>query len=184
MRLFVAIFPPPDLQAQIAQQAKRGALELPPARWVPEEQIHLTLLFLGEVAVETESIEATLKAVAASREPFQLRVTTPGFFPSRGKARVLWVGLEANRALEELAMGVESACREQVKLDRSREVFRPHLTVGRCRKPWSRGAAGRWTSMRWPDPGGFEVPYFDLVESRLGPSGATYRVLERFELKG
>ena len=183
MRLFVAVFPPPKLQARIARQVKRRAVELPPARWVPEERIHLTLLFLGEVESEAQSL-AALQGIGSSRAPFRLELTSPGFFPGRGKARVLWVGLEASEALVDLASAVESACRETVRLEQRRQAFLPHLTVGRCRKPWSRGAARSWTSGSWPDLGGFEVPYFHLVESRLRSSGATYRVLERFELKG
>src|SRR5262249_58809279 len=90
MRLFVGLELPWDLRRRIAMLAGAG---VPGARWVPEENYHVTLRFIGEaprpLAEEIDHALAALKAPA-----FALTLAGVGTFAKGGRSRSLWLGGE------------------------------------------------------------------------------------------
>jgi 2'-5' RNA ligase len=130
VRTFVAVVPPPPALAPLVAAVER--LRGPGATWVPEERLHVTLAFLGEVADPLPYGEALAEAVR-DVEPFVLRVEGGGAFPRPARPRVLWAGVEGDvDALQRLARIARRAARA-AGIDVERTAFVPHVTVARVR---------------------------------------------------
>jgi RNA 2',3'-cyclic 3'-phosphodiesterase len=138
MRLFVAV----DLPATVKDELDRvvGTLRpsIPAAKWVPRDNIHLTLSFLGEVAEErVEPIVEALRGAVASVPRFAARLAGSGAFPTPRRARVLWAGLESDHdELPTLAAAVAEAL-EPMGFPREKRAWTAHLTLARFREPGS-----------------------------------------------
>lgn len=186
MRSFVAIELPAAVRAELASRVAALRRQLPPARWVPTRNYHLTLRFLGDVeASQAAALAARLAVVFQRATPFELQLVDGGCFPPRRPARVVWAGLAAAPELVALQAEVERACADELVLAPERRPYRPHLTVARCRRPWPPAAAERWRrGMRGALGEAFAVREGVLMESRLGSGGAVYRARARLPLEG
>lgn len=184
MRLFVALRVPSPVLQHLAETAAALRAELPPARWVPVANLHLTLMFLGEIAADrVEGLGEALTRCFASRGPFQLRLRDGGCFPPRRPARVAWVGFEPAPELEELQTAVAGALTDRLDLAAERRRFHPHLTLARPRRPWPRAAAEAWRRAFAGTQGpAFEVTEGHLMRSRLDPGGARHESLGLYPL--
>jgi 2'-5' RNA ligase len=154
--------------------------DIPGARWVPLEQIHLTLAFLGEV--DDDTLKLLTMALSEIQAPgFGLRFDGTGCFPDRRRPRVLWVGLEPEPLLSNLASLVRRAVLA-CGIPQEERPFSAHITLARLRFPASREAASFLDR-----PGSIEIPpvsvrEFILFQSRLTPKGALHTPLKRFPL--
>ncbi len=185
MRAFVALDLPEPIRAGLARmqgefRAAAGRPDSNDLRWARPEGIHLTLKFLGEISGEqVKSVTAALGRIGAFR-PFEVEVKGLGFFPDARRPRVFWAGVEAGETLAELAERVERAL-EAAGFAPETRPFHPHLTLVRIKtprpQPGLEALARRYGEASW---GRFAVSEFFLFESRLGPSGATYRKVARF----
>lgn len=184
MRGFIAVPVPEALRRELAAECIRFAPTLPTSRWAAATNLHLTLRFLGEVeASEVTRLAISLRGIMAARQPFDLILGVRGVFPPRGRPRVLWVGFEPSRVLDELQEAIATAADELLGLETERRLFHPHLTLGRCRRGWGAADAERWRLMPCGSSGTvFTVTYVDLMESRLTPRGANHRRVERLTL--
>jgi len=181
MRLFVAVFPPPEVSRAVLASARRLLGESSDRfRWVPPENVHLTLKFIGEVEAEAvTALGAALAAVGGRHRPFDVRPSgLLGAFPSERRAQVLWAALGAGSdPLAALAADVEGAL-EPLGFAGERRPFKAHLTLGRAK-----GRPPKLDLPRDPLPlPGFRAERFGLVESRLGPGGARYEELRGYAL--
>jgi len=132
MRSFIAIRLADPARATVVAYLEQLRATVGGVAWARPENLHLTFKFLGDVACERlPPLVAALRPVAASVQPFTLRVAGVGAFPSLARPRVLWVGVAAP-VLPALAAAVERACRDQGFALEAR-AFRPHLTLGRVR---------------------------------------------------
>lgn len=114
--------------------ASKAAAAVPHARWVPRDNLHITVKFLGNVGDErmTEASNACATAVSAMSD-FSIRLAGFGAFPSPRRARVLWIAIEDPAGgFGALSDAVEAAF---AKLGFEREVrdFTAHLTVARLK---------------------------------------------------
>ena len=164
-RLFVAIVPPSTVRAELAALAE----PVPGVRWVPEDNLHLTLRFIGEADAAREA--AFADSLAQVRvEPFILPVEGVGFFPSRGPAKVLWAGTgRAHTRLFQLRKQVDEAL---LAVESGLDVhsFSPHFTLGRLGPEYESKTLARWlerhASFEAPP---FRVSEFHLMASELSP---------------
>ena len=110
--------------------AKKKGLDI---RWTPMENLHVTLVFLGDTKEERiPEIVATAKEAAALRQPFELKIKGAGAFPDISHGRVLWLKVQAKKDLVELQKELSTrSAGKGFALD-ERE-WKPHLTVGRLR---------------------------------------------------
>lgn len=171
MRLFYAIFPPPAVQQSLVplQEKVKGYKGWKTSK---TEQLHITLLFLGEVHNEAlGQLSSVGKAVAKSVKPFQVELGGTGYFPAAGSPRVWFVKAEGD-GLWDLATGLRQALPEV----EAKEKFHPHLTLARKKGPAPR-VGPQVLGLK------FEAKAVCLVESRLEKSGSEYRVLEVFPLQ-
>jgi 2'-5' RNA ligase len=167
-RLFVAIDLPEEVKNGIADIGK----DLPGARRVPTEQLHLTLRFIGDV--DDETCTAVRKALAGVKgESFPLTLRGVGHFPPGKHPRVLWVGLTESAPLLELQQGVEQAL-VGAGIPPDERKFSPHLTLARLKEtPPAKVAV---LEERFKDFGAppFVVTEFYLYSSVLTRSGAIH----------
>jgi 2'-5' RNA ligase len=185
LRLFLALDLPEAHRAEIGRRAVRLEGSLPAARWVPPENLHLTLVFLG--ATEESAVpcltEALAPAFAAAGGPLELRVSGAGTFPPARPARVAWVGIDGGDPLLDLQRRVAEAAAGCPVLEPERRPFHPHVTLARPRRPWNRRASEDLVRAFEGGVGGpFPVIEGVLYRSELSPRGARYTAVERFPL--
>lgn len=173
MRLFVAIRPPRAVREQIL--ALMGGVA--GARWQSDDQLHITLRFIGEVdRRQMEDVAASLYAIRYS--PFEIRLDGLGSFERRGQAASLWIGLAPQEPLKELHQKVDHAC-VRAGLEPERRAYHPHITLARLgRSAGSVETAVTQSGGVTSDP--FKVDSFGLFESVLTPEGAVYSLVERY----
>jgi 2'-5' RNA ligase len=170
VRLFVAIVPPPPVLDELDAAVAPLRSAWPALRWTGRPAWHLTLAFLGEVSDGTAAALAPRLGRAAHRHPsLSLSLAGAGAFPAAGRARVLWTGIDGDRAaLTALARSVAAGARRAgaPPPDEGRR-FRPHLTLARCREPANmRGlvrALGGYAGAPW------RAPEIHLIRSYQDP---------------
>ena len=176
MRLFLAIELPDDLKKMLG----RLRADIPGARWVPAEQIHLTLAFLGEV--EQETAERLAVELARIHEPaFELTFSGVGCFPNRTRPRVLWIGLEPEPRLEYLAAKVHETVLS-CGIPQEERPFSPHITLARLKFPASRETGIFLDQHRKAGLPLLSVREFILSQSQLTTQGAVHTPLKNFRL--
>jgi RNA 2',3'-cyclic 3'-phosphodiesterase len=134
VRLFAGIELEPATRTAIEVATAPLRTTIPGFRWVPAENLHLTLVFLGWVdPADVEPVHGTLERSVVPCAPFTARLGAAGRFPDRGKARVLWVGFTVGAdSLVELAGRARAGVADRVTDDRP---FRPHITIARATPP-------------------------------------------------
>lgn len=168
LRLFVALSLPEALRLRLAGLSA----PLPGARWVPDENMHLTLRFLGEVD-EDVAHEVDLLLARITAPGFELALNGLGSFGSRGRVRAIWAGVAKSPALLHLQDKVESAC-VRAGLPPEARRFHPHITLARCRDTKEARAAhyiAHHDGFVLPP---FAVESFTLFSSSMGRDGAVY----------
>lgn len=183
IRAFIAIDLTPDVQERLDQVSNqlKELLGKSPIRWVPVENIHLTLKFLGNVSMANlEVLTNIIQTVASGYQPFEISIGGLGAYPRLHRPRVIWVGVEAP---QELAMAQRSLETETARLGYAQEdrSFSPHLTLGRVSRNAStrdiRATAEVLDSFTVGFLGVVRVNAVHLYQSDLKPDGAVYKCL-------
>ena len=187
-RIFVSI--PVDLRVQKALQSFQRALgeqvDSAAVEWTPQQQIHLTLTFLGNVQTNSlDLVGSALEESCRGVRPFKLRIEGLGCFPDFRTPRIIWVGLVG---------GIEPLCELQSRIAQStnllvehKEVrpFHPHLTIGRLKKahPGRTNLLGQMIrEFKMPELGEWTVNEVELMKSELAPEGSVYTCLLKISL--
>ena len=191
MRLFVAAEPSQDVRKAAASAAKRLRERLQDAhanqgiRWIPDENLHLTVWFLGEVSDARAS--AVLDALRPPMETpaFDLHVAGFGAFPPSGPPRVLWIGV--TRGLEQLARAHDEvgARLQPWGFPPEGRAYSAHLTIARVKEPPSGAARARLRQAIAHEPadaGECRIEGLTVFRSRTAPTGAAYEPLLRVPL--
>ena len=174
-RLFVAIRPP-EVVRDLLLDAMDDSADF---RWQDDEQLHLTLRFVGEV--ERPLAEDLAAALAGIRSPpFELRVRGTGRFEQRSSG-ALWAGVEPKAPVATLAAKVERACLA-AGLEAERRAFHPHITLARWKGRRTREVAAFLEQTRGLACDPFQVDRFILFESRLSRHGAHYEEVASYQL--
>ena len=174
-RLFVAILPPEPIRDLLIDAMD----ETSDFRWQSDEQLHLTLRFIGEVDRPIgDDLADALGRIRSDR--FQVRISGVGRFEQRN-AGAVWAGVEPMQPLAALAAKVERTC-QSVGLEPERRAFHPHITLAR----W-KGRRMREVERFLERRGGltsepFDVDNFALFESRLSRHGAHYEEVVSYPL--
>lgn len=183
-RAFIAILLSPEVRDAVTDEVERLRPLSRAVAWVPRDNLHLTLRFLGEQSEErlADALVA-LESVAEGGEPFTLGLHGLGAFPGLERPRILWVGVaEGALAARELQARLESGLTERGFPPEARP-WHPHLTVGRVfdERRWRREAtpalrqavaqAGNRPVAR------LSITAISLMKSDLGPGGSRYTAL-------
>ena len=174
-RLFVAVRPPRPIR-DLLLKAMGG---ISGARWQTEDQIHLTLRFIGEVDRHLATdIHAALGAL--HHPPFEIAVSGLGLFDRRGQAEVVWAGVTPQEPLRTLHKKVDQAM-TRVGIAPDQRAYTPHITLARLKRSSGpiRNLIEQSGGLTSPP---FRIESFFLYESQLTPDGAVYCVVEQYPL--
>jgi 2'-5' RNA ligase len=177
MRLFVAL----DLPWTIRQNLSDLAIGLPGARWVPPENLHLTLRFIGEAPRHiAEEIDAALHALRG--RSFAIEIAGVGIFEKSGRLSTLYAGVERNQSLDHLQGKIETAL-QRIGLAPERKRFAPHITLARLDGTAEPGRVMAWVQAHnLFRTGPVQVGHFTLFSSRLGKEQSAYTPEVEYEL--
>jgi 2'-5' RNA ligase len=168
MRLFVGIDLPWELRETLDDL--EGAI--PGARWVPIDNFHITLRFIGEVGKhQAEEIDLALANIRA--RAFTLTLGGVGTFSKSGRDITLWAGMERSPQLEHLQTKVETAL-QRIGLEPERRRFNPHVTLARLDNAPPDKLAGFVQANNLFRAAPIEVRCFTLFSSVLAKDAAVY----------
>jgi len=180
VRSFIAIELPDGLKQELSQlQAKLKAGKQPGVKWVDPYGIHLTLKFLGNIALNrTGEITRVIEEAAKGTAPFHLKVKQLGVFPNLRRVQVVWVGISGEvDKLGQLQQHIESGLARLGFTPESRP-FTPHLTLARVRDQASLDEQQRLgqliASTSFESAHSIEVDAINLMKSQLTREGAIY----------
>lgn len=174
-RLFVAIRPPEPIRDRLLDVID----ESPDFRWQSEEQLHLTLRFIGEVDRPlANDLADGLRRIRAER--FAICITGVGTFEGRGGG-ALWAAIEPKPPVVALAAKIERVCQE-TGIEPEHRAFHPHITLARWKGRRSREVREFLERARGLSSEPFEVSEFILFESRLSRHGAHYEPVMTYAL--
>jgi len=180
IRAFIAIDLPDDVRAHISRVAHtlRQQLQDYPIRWVPPQNIHLTLKFLGDVSEHNlHTLTHLLAGEIKTHRPFEFSIGTLGAFPELRRPRVIWIGVEAPDELLALQRGINHTM-AKLGYQRERRPYQPHLTLGRVSRNASSSEVRAIGRILQETPVGFlgsaRATEVHLYRSDLQPQGAVY----------
>ncbi|MCA9141083.1 MAG: RNA 2',3'-cyclic phosphodiesterase [Planctomycetales bacterium] len=155
-------------------------------KWVPTDNLHLTLKFLGEVDnVEIPEVCKTIRRVTETIEPFELHFSGTGGFPSAEKPRIVYAGIDdPSGNLVTLVSGLEKQLAGLGFKPEPRD-YTPHLTLGRTRSNSRRAGSELVDAMAAlgnVNLGEMVVDEVHLMASFLDKAGPTYQVMDTIEL--
>ncbi len=154
-------------------------------KWVEPENLHVTLLFLGEVDDrELPGVCRAVQEALSEHAEFTLSVEGVGCFPNLRRLRVVWVGV--GQGLQEVVAVHDALERPLLALGcyrREQRRYTPHVTLGRRR---GEGPADAFTAalakcQGWK-AGEVAVRAVHVMASQLTPHGPSYSVLSRAKL--
>jgi 2'-5' RNA ligase len=177
LRLFVGLRPPAPIRAQLLALA--GGI--PGARWQDDDQLHITLRFIGEVD-ERAAEDAALALSAVHWPPVEVALDGVGTFDSRGRINALWAGVRPKESLAGLHRKIDQAL-VRAGQEPERRAYLPHVTLARMNTPSEAVARFVEAHAALASPA-FTLEHFYLFESSLGHEGARYDVLARYPLGG
>jgi 2'-5' RNA ligase len=169
MRLFVGLELPWEVRQRMALLMGAG---IPGARWVPAENYHVTLRFIGEAPRHlAEEIDHALAALKAPS--FALTLAGIGTFAKGGRSQSLWLGVARSEPLERLQSKIETAL-QRCGLEPERRRFQPHVTLARLDNAAEAKLAGfvQAHNLFRTDP--VTVEHFTLFRSLLGKEQPVY----------
>lgn len=186
IRSFIAIPLSPEVQRSAKRLLRDLRQEKDGMKWVPEDNLHLTLKFLGDVVDrEVPAVCQAIRQVTQRFEPFELEFSGTGGFPTAQRPRVIWAGVHAGGdSLVELVTALEIELAE-LGFKREPRDYRPHLTLGRVRsgsRSASEEVVQRLVRQQDRHLGSMVAENLRLYASFLDKAGPTYQVMDTIAL--
>jgi 2'-5' RNA ligase len=174
-RLFIGIRPPNVIRDLLIDAMDDSA----DFRWQDEDQLHLTLRFIGEVErpIANDVADALGRIHAA---PLELSIAGVGRFEQRNQG-TLWAAVEPKPLVAALAAKVERVC-QSVGLEPERRAFHPHITLARWKGRRTREVEDFLKRKASLSSESFVIDAFSLFESQLSRHGAHYEEVARYPL--
>jgi 2'-5' RNA ligase len=179
LRLFIAIEVTQPLRDKIGQIMAQLMSDAPPAlSWTPINNIHLTLIFLGETPeLKIIPINNILNCIDKQYPSFQLEIEGLGVFPRPERPRIIWVGINKCAELERIKIGIEKSL-GNLGTKSDHRPFHAHLTLCRVSNqalPAQVSAISHFLATRNVGKiGAMNVNSIHLMRSDLKSGGAVY----------
>lgn len=185
VRTFVAVTLDEEIRRRVSDVQQCAMKLASGVKWVPPENYHVTLKFLGDVRRDKLShVQSAIDEVARKLPAFDMTISGMGVFPTPRRPRVVWVGIEDGRdRLVELATAVEARLVE-AGYEKEEKPFRSHITIGRVRegnKPVP-GLVEGLSEINSSGLGVQRVASVALMQSVLQPGGPIYTPLSEHKL--
>ncbi|MBL8100913.1 MAG: RNA 2',3'-cyclic phosphodiesterase [Anaerolineales bacterium] len=189
LRTFIAIELPEQIQNALEKQTARLRQPLGDdlVRWIPTQNMHLTLKFIGNVAAShMEFLKQLISQTADSHSQFNLQISGIGSFPNSKRARVLWAGIHAPAELTSLQKSIEAGT-TRLGYEKEERPFSPHLTLGRVRQNIDQAGLQKIRTtvdaIQLGNIGSARVDSIHLYNSELHSNGSIYTKLFSAPLK-
>lgn len=180
-RLFLALELPDSIRAALTTLQKELQKSGADVKWVEPHNLHITLKFLGDVALDRiPKILSALKKILPEKTTLPLTLNSAGAFPSKNAPRVIWAGFnEQLPRLKPLVEKIETAL-AALGFPKDDKPFFAHATLGRVRSPQNKITLAEKIieSGSRMQPREFSVDGIRLIESRLTSAGPTYTTIE------
>ena len=191
-RIFIAINLPEEVKKRLARYHEKWVAV--PAKWVERENLHITLLFLGDITdQDLADVCRVVGEVSKNHEGFNVGLSKVAYGPvsetpfdsAQGKPpRYIWAGGGEVPELSRLKKGLEDALFEAVKFKLDKNAFTPHITLARIKEwewraiePEERPEVGENIELT------FTAESIEVMESQLTRQGPRYTVIESQQLK-
>ena len=187
IRSFLAFELPVDIKKTVVRALGEIGHSGLDARWVKAENIHLTVVFLGNIKTEDiEGIKEEVRNVCPEYGSFDIALKGVGCFPNKRRPRVLWLGLDGDIERMSHFRGDLQRVLKGFGIKEEKRPFRPHLTLGRFRSTRKIGSRLEEILLKYA---ALESPAETLSElylfkSDLKPGGTVYTKLESWPLSG
>ena len=175
-RLFIGIRPPLTVRETLIDTMEA----LDGARWQDDEQLHLTLRFVGEVERADANDLADALASIAWR-PFEVSLHGVSHFEHKGMPNAIWARVTPTPELEGLRAKIDRIC-DLAGQGRETRRFTPHITIARLNR--HSGPIVGWLARQSGLRASWQVDRFALFESHLRTSGAQYELVAQYPLRG
>ena len=182
IRCFVAIEIQNELKTKIDDYILTLKQIAPKIKWINAKNLHLTLKFLGEIPQELLSqVQSELSAVSNVVNPFEMSVSSAGFFPNQLKPRVVWLGLQndSNNSIFKLHEWIDERL-EPLGFEREKRRFSPHLTLGRIKVPGDYQDLSEYINQNKFHSTRINVSRVVLMKSVLKPMGPKYTQIKSY----
>jgi RNA 2',3'-cyclic 3'-phosphodiesterase len=185
-RLFFAISLPDTIKEIINTQEKELIKSGSGIKWVNQENLHITLKFLGEVPLaKIDSLKKIIDQNFNSQKTFKASLVNIGAFPSIDSPQIIWAGFNTENNI--LAQLVEKLETELSGLGFKKEVrkFQTHATIGRARSKQNMTSLIERIRTINEDHKryDFQIDNLTLFESKLSPKGPKYSILHQARFK-
>jgi 2'-5' RNA ligase len=185
LRTFIAVDPGKAIRSRCVALQETLARSAERVRWEKPENIHVTLLFLGDVDErDLLPVCQAVSGVCATQYAFPVSVESVGCFPNLQRPRTIWAGIAAGSVeLITLHDALEKPLMELGYYRREERQFKPHLTIGRVKGD---GMSYRLTmeltkQLQWRG-GESMIDEVQVMSSQLTPDGPIYSVVSRAKL--
>jgi 2'-5' RNA ligase len=185
IRTFIGVDVGQDIRDRAVSLQETLARSSNDVKWVEPENLHITLLFLGEV--DDREVPAVCRAVSTQlkeQPAFSLSVEGVGCFPNPRRPRILWIGVgDGTQELCKIHDLLEPPLLDLGCYRREERKYTPHLTLGRVKseRPADRLSEALAKQADWHG-GQTVVKEIQVMSSTLGPHGPVYAVLSRARL--
>lgn len=187
VRTFIALDPGGEIRSRLVNVQHKLGREVSDVKWVEENNLHLTLLFLGEV--RDRDLPNVCRAVAKTAEaiaPFSIEIAGVGCFPNPRRPRIVWAGIQGGVAdVVALHDALEEPLDRLGCYRREERQFTPHLTLGRSKsdEPSDQLARVLPQYQSWRGGDGL-IREVLVMSSELTSKGPQYTVLARGKFLG
>ncbi|GAP41547.1 RNA 2',3'-cyclic phosphodiesterase [Flexilinea flocculi] len=187
-RLFIAVpISKTSKEIIVKNVLQNPVVKMPDIRWISENNLHITLKFLGEVPIrKVQLLKEIVQKSGLSHDSFKIQLKDSGVFPNKRTPRVLWIGIQPPDALCRLQNDLEKLAFDQ-GFEKENRPFQPHLTLGRLSDNGHEIAIESLDTViqtvkeiHFPP---FVVDQIQLIESTLTPQGPLYHTIYSQNLK-
>ena len=185
IRSFLAFELPADIKTivtRVSGEVRKSSLDV---RWVRPEFIHLTVVFMGDIESEQVPLMGgPLGAVCANHSPFRISLKPMGCFPNSRNPMVIWLGIDGDLERMSRFMDDLQAALAPFGIKEEERAFRPHLTLGRFKKPGKRRTELEQLLATYRDLSSpaYTLDELVLFRSDLKPGGAVYTRMSSWPL--
>lgn len=184
MRTFIAIDLPKAVKTEICSLGNNIPPDSARIKWVRKENIHLTLVFLGEISEQQlEAVKLACQVVSRKHKTFQMSIQKSGVFPNTKKPRIVWVGISQGEVKIVHSLVSDIIKELNFSLLDKRKDFNPHITLGRVKSIYNGVALKKSIESLIIETDRFLVREIILFKSVLCPGGAVYTPLKKFPLQ-
>lgn len=184
IRVFLAVLLPDEIRATLADVGRKLQASGADMRWVAEDNLHITIKFLGDVRPTAVCVIAqAVQTACEGIEPFAVAITGVGAFMKSGAPGVIWAGMsQGGGRLGLLAEKIDEAI-SALGFEKEKCPFLAHITFGRARSV--RGAAKLQKlldCLKDTNIGSVKIDSIAVVKSELKPNGPVYSTLNTIGL--